>query len=128
MDLRENPEHAHFRAQVRDWLDRYAPDGPLPAVDTEEGLSAHREWERLLFEGGYAALHWPVEYGGGGADVLIQAVFQEEYVRVGAPERINRLGLGLIGPTIMAHGSSEQKHRWLPRILSSEELWCQGFS
>lgn len=128
MDLRESPEQAHFRAQARDWLGRYAPDGALSPVDTPEGLSAHRDWERLLFEGGYAALNWPVEYGGGGADVLTQAVFQEEYVRVGAPERINRLGLGLIGPTIMAHGSNEQKHRWLPGILSSEELWCQGFS
>ena len=128
MDLRENPEQARFRAEARDWLRRCTPTSPLPPVTTAEGLSAHRDWERRLWEAGYSALHWPVEYGGGGADVLLQAIFQEEYVRVGAPERINRLGLGLIGPTIMTRGSWEQKSRWLPRILSGEDLWCQGFS
>jgi len=128
VDLRENPEQARFRAEARDWLRRCTPTSPLPPVTTAEGLSAHRDWERRLWEAGYSALHWPVEYGGGGADVLLQAIFQEEYVRVGAPERINRLGLGLIGPTIMTRGSWEQKSRWLPRILSGEDLWCQGFS
>lgn len=128
MDLREKPEQANFRAEVRQWLRRWVPPEALPPVGTAEGLAAHREWEGRLWDAGFSALHWPVEYGGGGADVLTQAVFQEEYVRAGAPERVNRLGLGLIGPTIMSHGTAEQKDRWLPSILSCEHIWCQGFS
>lgn len=128
VDLREEPEQASFRAEVKDWLRRHSPGEALAPVGTAEGLVAHRDWERRLWEAGYAALHWPAEYGGGGADVLTQAVFQEEYARAGAPERINRLGLGLIGPTIMSHGTPEQKDQWLPAILSCEHIWCQGFS
>lgn len=128
VDLREKPEQVDFRAEVRDWLRRCAPTEALASVGTADGLAAHLEWERRLWDAGYSALHWPVEYGGGGADVLTQAVFQEEYVRARAPERVNRLGLGLIGPTIMSHGTPEQKDWWLPPILSCEHVWCQGFS
>lgn len=128
MDLRDSVEISEFRRKVVTWLSDNVPKHPLPEAYTNEGVVAHQLWERELYEAGYAALSWPVEYGGGGADVLTQAVFQEEYVRFDAPERLNRLGLGLFGPTVIEFGTEEQKQTWLPGILTCEELWCQGFS
>ncbi|MFZ2964647.1 MAG: acyl-CoA dehydrogenase family protein [Rhodoglobus sp.] len=117
-----------FRKEVRGWLSENVPRGPLPPIFTVEGIDAHRAWERALNDAGYAAMHWPAEYGGGGASLLTQAVFQEEYQLASAPERLNRLGLGLIGPTLIEFGTEQQKQRLLPRILDCDELWCQGFS
>lgn len=128
MRLTLDETQSAFRDEVGDWLERNVPEEPLPPIYTREGLDAHRAWERKLNQAGYAALQWPREYGGGGADLVTQAIFQEEYQRAAAPERLNRLGLGLIGPTLIAFGTEEQKSRWLPGILSCDELWCQGFS
>jgi len=119
---------AEWRAEIREWLEANAPRDDLPDPEAGRILPAHREWERKLYEAGYAALHWPTEYGGRGADLSSRIVFQEEYERVEAPPRINMGGLMLAGPTIMKYGSEEQKRRWLPRILRCDELWCQGFS
>lgn len=128
MDLTLDKHEEAFRAQVQRWLDAHVPDDRLPPIYTEEGVRAHRTWERQLFDAGYAALHWPKEFGGAGADLITQSIFQEEYLLAGAPQRLNRLGLGLIGPTIIQFGTDAQKQRWLPKILSCDELWCQGFS
>ena len=128
MDLTPTPEQQAFRSEVREWLAANVPADPLPEASTPEGLEAHKAWERRLFEAGYAAIHWPSEYGGRDADHLTQQIFAEEYVASGAPTRINTLGLGLAGPTLMVYGTPEQKDRWLARILSSEDIWCQGFS
>ncbi len=128
MDLNPTPQQAAFRAEVRAWLEANTPREPLPPLGTPEGLAAHRAWERKLYDAGYAAIYWPAQYGGRDADLLTQAIFAEEYVLVGAPQRLNVLGLGLAGPTLIAFGTPEQKERWLPGILSGEDVWCQGFS
>jgi alkylation response protein AidB-like acyl-CoA dehydrogenase len=128
MDLNLTADQESFRDEVRAWLADNVPAEPLAPPSTPEGLEAHRAWERTLDDAGYAAIHWPKAYGGRDADLLTQAIFQEEYTLAGAPERINVLALGLAGPTILAFGSDEQKQRWLPSILSCEDIWCQGFS
>jgi alkylation response protein AidB-like acyl-CoA dehydrogenase len=128
VDLSLTPEQQAFRDEVRSWLAANVPGERLPASSTREGLEAHRDWERKLYDAGYAAIHWPRQYGGRDADQLWAAIFQEEYARAEAPERINVLGLALAGPTLIAYGSEQQKHRWLPGILSCDDIWCQGFS
>jgi alkylation response protein AidB-like acyl-CoA dehydrogenase len=116
VDLRDSPEEAAFREGVRAWLEQN-----LPAGD-------HREWSRKIYDAGYAGLTWPEEYGGKGAPYSHQAIVLEEFARAGAPQHMGVIGLGMAGPTIMAHGSEQQKRRYLPKILSAEEIWCQGFS
>jgi alkylation response protein AidB-like acyl-CoA dehydrogenase len=128
MDLRYTPEQQAFRREARAWLEANVPKEPLRSFDTEQGFEEHREWERRLHEGGFAMVPWPVEYGGRGADLLEWLVFEEEYYRVGAPGRVNQNGIFLLGPTIMEYGTAEQKARFLPKIASSEEVWCQGWS
>lgn len=128
MDAEPEDHQRAFRTEVRRWLREHVPTSPLPPIHTEEGVCAHRAWERELLEGGYAALHWPREFGGADAGLVAQAIFQEEYLLADGPQRLNRLGLGLVGPTIIEFGTEAQKRRWLPGILSCEELWCQGFS
>lgn len=130
MDFRDSPQEAAFRAELRAWLEANLPEGwrdrPPGPGRTDEAVS--RAWSRRLFEAGYAGLTWPKEYGGAGAPYTYQAIFLEETARVEAPEHIGIIGLGMAGPTIIAHGSEEQKARYLPKILSGEEVWCQGFS
>ncbi len=87
-----------------------------------------REWSRKLYDGGYAGLTWPTEYGGAGAPYSFQAIFYEEMARAQAPAHVGVIGLGMAGPTIMAHGTEKQKQAHLSKILSAEEIWCQGFS
>jgi alkylation response protein AidB-like acyl-CoA dehydrogenase len=116
MDLRDSPEEAAFREGVRAWLEQN-----LPAGD-------QREWSRKMYEAGYAGLTWPEEYGGRGAPYSHQAIVLEEFARAEAPPHMGVIGLGMAGPTIMAHGTEEQKRRYLPKIVSAEEIWCQGFS
>ena len=128
MDLNLTAQQEAFRDEVRGWLEANVPSDPLPPTYTEEGFRAAREWERKLYDAGYAAIQWPTAYGGRDADMIDTALFQEEYARAGAPARVNVLALSLAGPTIMVYGTDEQKDRWLSRILSSEDIWCQGFS
>ena len=128
VDLEPTDQQVAFRAEIRDWLEDHVPREPLGPLSTPEGFRAHREWERTLYEAGYAAISWPAAYGGRDADLITQAIFDEEYARADAPQRINALGLGLAGPTLMVYGSDAQKQRWLPRILSCEDIWSQGFS
>jgi len=128
MDLSLTPEQESFRDEVRSWLAANVPAEPLGPTSTPEGFAAHRVWEQRLFEAGYSAISWPEAYGGRDADLLTQALFAEEYARAGAPERINTLGLGLAGPTLIAYGTDAQKERWLPGILSCDDIWSQGFS
>jgi alkylation response protein AidB-like acyl-CoA dehydrogenase len=128
MDLRDTDEQQAFRHEVRAWLRDNVPVERLPSAGTSEGFEARREWERSLYRAGYAGLHWPPEYGGRGASVVLQAIFEEEYLLASAPERVTVLGRNLMGPTLMVHGTGEQKQRWLPGILSADEIWSQGFS
>ncbi len=130
MDLRDTPEEAAFRAVLRAWLEEHLPDelrghrGGAARFDEPE----MRAWSRAQYDAGYAGLTWPKEYGGGGAPYTHQAIFLEEMARAEAPPHIGVIGLGMAGPTIIAHGTEQQRSRYLAPILSAEEIWCQGFS
>jgi alkylation response protein AidB-like acyl-CoA dehydrogenase len=129
MQLRDSPEEAAFREEVRTWL----ADNLTDDLRGRRGGAARfedwgREWSSRLGEAGYAALTWPKEYGGGGAPYSHQAILLEELARSQAPGHIGVIGLGMAGPTIIVHGTDEQKARYLPKILSAGEIWCQGFS
>jgi alkylation response protein AidB-like acyl-CoA dehydrogenase len=125
-------EHA-FRLEVRAWLARHRPadlvgrtfSGSRP---DRTRLAAHRHWQRRLYEAGYVGMDWPVAFGGRGASLVDQIIFYEELARAQAPPPINRGGLSMLGPTLMAHGTEAQQRRFLPGILTAEEIWCQGFS
>jgi alkylation response protein AidB-like acyl-CoA dehydrogenase len=124
MDLRDTPEEAAFRAELRAWIEENLTD----EIRTGRFEEAGREWSRKLFDAGYAGLTWPKEYGGAGAPYSHQAIFLEEMARAEAPSHLGVIGLGMAGPTIIAHGTEAQKARYLEKILSTEEIWCQGFS
>src|SRR4051795_12917418 len=129
MDFRDSEEDAAFRAQARDALETVvaALDGPEPAT-IEERAPYWRVVQRALHEAGYAGLSWPRDYGGRDASLTEQAIFLQEYDRSGAPDRLNTLGEGLAGPTIIDFGSEEHKRRFLEPILRGDEIWCQLFS
>jgi alkylation response protein AidB-like acyl-CoA dehydrogenase len=130
VDLRDSPEEAAFRAEIRAWIEANLPAelrGSRGGAARFEGPES-RDWSRKLYEAGYAGLTWPKEYGGSGAPWNLQAIALEELARAEAPQHIGVIGLGMAGPTIIAHGTEAQKQRYLSRILSAEEIWCQGFS
>ena len=124
MDLRDTPAEAGFRAELRAWIDENLTDEVRRGRFEEAG----RAWSRKLYEGGYAGLTWPKEYGGAGASYSHQAIFLEEMARAEAPSHLGVIGLGMAGPTIIAHGTEAQKQARLDPILSTDEIWCQGFS
>ncbi|MEW6270999.1 MAG: acyl-CoA dehydrogenase family protein [Thermodesulfobacteriota bacterium] len=134
IDFSTTPEEDAFRASVRDWLARHLPAGwgtpgfPRPH-SAEEKVAFARRWQRTLYEGGWAGLSWPREYGGRALSPLEHLMFNEEYVRAGAPDLIDiGVGPGLTGPTLIHHGTEAQKKRFLEPILRGDEVWCQGFS
>jgi alkylation response protein AidB-like acyl-CoA dehydrogenase len=126
VDLTLSPNEQEFRDELRAWVEENHPGEEPPGDD--EGFEFRREWQRKLHEAGWAGLSWPKEYGGRGATLIEQAIFGEEMVRAKAPSPANVLGLVMGGPVVIAHGSDEQKERYLEPILSGEEIWCQGFS
>jgi alkylation response protein AidB-like acyl-CoA dehydrogenase len=129
MELKDSPAEAEFRAKARAWLQDTLPKlGGSEPTRLEDKLDYWRNWQRLLFDGGYAGLSWPKESGGGGADAKLRAIFNEELDRAGAPERLNIVGEDFAGPTIIQFGTPEQRQRYLRPILTGEELWCQLFS
>lgn len=128
MNVDESAEQQRFRAEVRTWLADHVPDPPLPPPVTPEAFAEHVSFEQRLHQAGYAAIDWPVEYGGRGADVVEQAIFEEEYVLAGGPERVTVVGRNLMGPTLMVHGTVQQQRRWLPDILAARTIWVQGYS
>ena len=129
MDLGLTESETIFRDALRAWLKANLPPKMVKTAETSAEYFAYlKAWQRKLHEGGYAGVNWPKEYGGLGASFIEQAIFQEELALADAPERMGTIGQGLVGPTIIAVGSEEQKKRYLPKILSGEEVWCQGFS
>lgn len=133
MDFRDSPEEAAFRDEVRGWLDEhlvgeFAAIGGVGGVADESGWETRLEWERLLGRDRWVGMSWPVEYGGRGATFAQQVIFNEEYAKANAPSRVSFFGEGLFAPTLIQYGTDEQKRRFLPKIQSVEELWCQGFS
>lgn len=127
MDFRDSAAEAAFRAKLRDWYGRNFDPAELPGAGRPEA-GYLRAWSRKLYDAGYAGLTWPREYGGAGLPPGYQAIYYEEMARAQAPEHLGIIGLNMAGPTIMAWGSHEQKQRHLPKLLSGEEIWCQGFS
>ncbi len=127
MDLSLSPSETEFRDEVRTWLEENNP-GPEPETDLDEVIAYRREWQAKLHEAGWAGISWPREYGGRGATLIEQAIFVGEAARAEAPSPANVLGLAMGGPVVIAHGSDEQKQRYLEPILTAEEIWCQGFS
>ena len=121
MDLNYTPEDVAFRKQVRAWLEHHMPRHI-------KNLDERRAWHRRLYEAGYLGMGWPKEYGGQGARPMEQAIVADEMARSGAPSPTNGLGLGIVGPTIVVHGNEWQKKRYLQKILTAEEMWCQLYS
>ncbi len=126
MDLTFNEQELAFREELREWF-AANPAGD-PPLDEEANYAWRRDFQRRLAGGGWAAVHWPREYGGRGATLTQSAIFFEELGRAGAPLPANVLGLLLAGPTIMIWGTPEQKERYLAPIVTADEIWCQGFS
>ncbi len=134
MDLTDRPEDQAFRAEVRAWLAEHvvgeyaALGGRGGSGDETHGFETRLAWEHELAADGWTCLGWPAEYGGRGASIAEQVIFNEEYVRARAPGRVSIMGEGLIGPTVIHYGTPEQKARFLPPIRAGTELWCQGYS
>jgi alkylation response protein AidB-like acyl-CoA dehydrogenase len=131
MELRASEADEAFRAELREWLGRELP--LVPPVPARDAWDARRkwdtDWQRRLFDAGYAGLHWPKEYGGRGASPTEQLIFYEETTRARAPYvGVNFVGTLHAGPTLIEEGSEEQKGAHLPLILRGDEVWCQGFS
>jgi alkylation response protein AidB-like acyl-CoA dehydrogenase len=130
VDLRDTPDEAQFRADLRAWLaENLPPDkrgGRGGAQRFEDPFI--REWSRMLYAAGYVGLTWPKEYGGVGAPYSFQAILYEELAAAQAPPPVGVIGLNMAGPTIIAHGTEEQKARYLQPLLAADEIWCQGFS
>jgi alkylation response protein AidB-like acyl-CoA dehydrogenase len=126
VDLTLTAEEQAFQDEVREWIEANHP-GPAPVGD-EARFAFEREWQRKMHAAGWAGISWPKEYGGRGATLIEQALFSEEIARAKAPRPANILGLVMGGPVVIAHGTEEQKERFLEPILSAEEIWCQGFS
>ncbi|MCA1189460.1 MULTISPECIES: acyl-CoA dehydrogenase family protein [unclassified Saccharopolyspora] len=134
MDLTDSPAEAAFRREVRDWLGdhltgEFADARGLGGPGSEhEAFEVRLAWDRLLADGGWTCLGWPVEHGGRGASTAQQMIFHEEYARAAAPVRVGHVGEELLGPTLIAFGTEQQRRRFLPEIVAVRELWCQGYS
>jgi alkylation response protein AidB-like acyl-CoA dehydrogenase len=130
MDFELSASEKAFRDEVHSWLRANvpAPDDEPEQAGRSEWIDRRRDWQRKLYEAGYVGINWPKEYGGRGATLMEQLIFAQEAIAARAPEPINVIGLGMGGPVIIAHGTEEQKQRYLGPMLSAEEIWCQGFS
>jgi alkylation response protein AidB-like acyl-CoA dehydrogenase len=130
MDLKDTPEQAEYREHVASWLEAHADEAPKITRDdiSPEVIQARREWQRKLAEGGFVGITWPKEYGGQGLGPLEQVIFGQELAKARLPGILDVIGVGMLGPTIIAHGSEEQKERYLGPMLHGDEVWCQLFS
>jgi alkylation response protein AidB-like acyl-CoA dehydrogenase len=136
MDFTFSASDEAFRAEFRSWL-----DANLPAVarsnrflleffagESGDEWQRRRQWHHKMYAAGWVGIQWPRDYGGRGATLTQQLIYDEELARAGAPTLVNGGGIGLVGPTLMHWGSEEQRRRYLPKILAAEEIWCQGYS
>jgi len=128
VDLALSETEEHFAEEAREWLAAHTAGDEASSSDLARAVTAGREWQRTLAEGGWVGIDWPAEYGGRGATAVEVAIFNSEYARSGAPQLVNRVGINLAGPTLLAHGTEDQCRRWLPGITTAEEIWCQLFS
>ncbi|MGH7966468.1 MAG: acyl-CoA dehydrogenase family protein, partial [Candidatus Binatia bacterium] len=132
-DLTNTQQHEAFRTQFREWLAANLPPREKTLsnhpMDDHKRLRQSKDWQRKLYDAGYVAMSWPQEYGGQGVtDIMRQTIPNEELVVARAPRLIGTFGLTMIGPTLLQRGTEEQKRRYLPKILTAEEIWCQGYS
>ncbi|OYO24694.1 acyl-CoA dehydrogenase [Enemella dayhoffiae] len=127
MDLTWNEQEEAFRAEAREWLAANVPRG-LPSGDTREGFTAHLDWEHTLFDARWAVVSWPEEFGGRDASLWEWLIFEEEYYRAEAPQRVTQNGIFLLAPTLFEFGTPEQQQRILPRMAAAKDLWAQGWS
>jgi alkylation response protein AidB-like acyl-CoA dehydrogenase len=133
MDFHYSPGDEAFRSELRTWLEANAPqassqmDDPFMEDNLEE-WQRRREWHRRMHAAGWVGISWPKEYGGRGATLTQSLIYEEELSRVRTPRLLNGLGIALVGPTLIHWGTEEQKKRYIPKILSAEEIWCQGYS
>jgi alkylation response protein AidB-like acyl-CoA dehydrogenase len=133
MDFRDSPAEATFRDEVRTWLaehfvGEFLDIGGRSDPADESNWDLRVAWERVLGADRWVGMSWPVEHGGRGLDFSQQVIFNEEYAKAGAPARLSFFGEGLFSPTLLAYGRDDQKRRFLPKIQSVEEMWCQGYS
>jgi alkylation response protein AidB-like acyl-CoA dehydrogenase len=133
VDLNDTPEQARYRDHVRSWLEEHKSEAPVlrgkgALKDEDEIVAARREWQRKLAEAGLAGITWPKEFGGQGLGPIEQVIANQEISRAGVPGILDVIGVGMLGPTIMAHGSDAQKARYLGPMLHGDEVWCQMFS
>jgi alkylation response protein AidB-like acyl-CoA dehydrogenase len=128
MDLEPSPSERAFRDEARRWLETNLPPAALGSGDTAEGFARCRAWERQLFAAGWAVPMWPREYGGRECTLVEWLLFEEEYWRLGAPQRVSQNGISLLAPTLFHFGSDEQKRRFLQRMAAVDDVWAQGWS
>ena len=136
MDFNDTPEEAEYRARVRAWLDENAklrtPGSPTRGLlvegESDEVIAEAKAWQATKSDAGWACLRWPKQYGGQEATAIQSVIFSQEEARYDTGAPIYGIGHGMLGPTIMAHGTEEQKQRFLPKMVHGEEVWCQMFS
>ncbi len=136
MDFGLSEREEGFRRELREWLGRNLPEHRKRFPPSDDELTFHPDksfdsslaWHKRLHAGGWVGIHWPKEYGGRGASLVEQMIFAEEMIGAGAPPGVNMIGLTMVGPAVIHHGTEAQKARWLSPVLSADEIWCQGFS
>src|SRR5213076_3480499 len=133
VDLKDTPEQAEYRAKVRAWLEECKSEAPVLSglgalTDPDEIVAARRTWQGKLAEGGLTGVTWPKEFGGQGLGPIEQVICSQEIGRAKVPGILDAIGVGMLGPTIIAHGDDEQKVRYLGPMLHGDEVWCQLFS
>jgi alkylation response protein AidB-like acyl-CoA dehydrogenase len=133
MDLNDTPQQAAYRTSARAWLEQHKHDAPVlhgvGAIEAfEDSVAAHRLWQCKLAEAGLAGVTWPQQYGGQGLGPVEQVIVNQEIQRAETPGILDVVGVGMLGPTILAHGTDEQKERYLAPMLHADEVWCQLFS
>jgi alkylation response protein AidB-like acyl-CoA dehydrogenase len=135
MDLTYGKEDEAFRRELKAWLRKHLPKrggdadgGEDLSYNDPRRIAVAKQWQRTLYKAGYVAIGWPKESGGQGANIVRQTILNEELILHRAPSLIGMMGIQMIGPTLIRHGTEEQRKRHLPKILTADEIWCQGYS
>ncbi|WP_174733351.1 acyl-CoA dehydrogenase family protein [Mesobacillus harenae] len=133
MDFSYTETELAFQTELRTWLEENLPEGWIDGnryipEDNQQKGEFLREWQRKLSEGGWAGISWPKQYGGRGASLIEEVIYEQEMARVKAPPVLNIIGTAMVGPTILQIGTEQQKERYIPKILNGEEIWSQGYS
>ena len=128
ISLKLTSEAERLRSDFSLWLISNPPPTLPPRRTMDQFVDISREWQRKLAADNWVAVHWPEEYGGRGLSILEEALIQELLAEAGSPQLVNLFGLTMVGPVLIQHGTDKQKKRFLQKILTAEEIWCQGFS